>query len=53
MDGKQCQLEIASVFVHKYKPSYTSVPTSDEQMNTINSSIFERLLYNNEDVLLC
>ena len=36
--------------MHKYKSLYTSVPTSDEQMNTINSSISERLLYNNKDV---
>ena len=50
MDGKQSQLEIANVFMHKYKSLYTSVPTSDEQMNTINSSISERLLNNNEDV---
>ena len=50
MDGKQSQSEIASIFMHKYKSLYTSVPTSDEQMNTINSSISERLLYNNEDV---
>ena len=50
MDGKQSQSEIASVFMHKYKSLYTSVPTSNEQMNTINSSISERLLYNNEDV---
>ena len=42
MDGKQSQLEIASVFMHKYKSLYTSVLTSDEQMNTINSSISER-----------
>ena len=50
MDGKQSQLEFAIVFMHKYKSLYTSVPTSDEQMNTINNSISERLLYNNKDV---
>ena len=50
MDGKHSQLEIASVFMHKYKSLYTSVPTFDEQMNTINSSISERLLHSNEDV---
>ena len=46
MDGRQIQSEIASVFMRKYKSLYTSVHKSDEQLNTINCSIFDRLLYN-------
>ena len=57
MDGKQSQSEIASIFMHVFtlQSLYISVPTSDEQLNTINSSISEHLLHNNEDVkcLLC